>query len=570
MSYFAGIGLGSTIMPELLWAKAEQGADITASTIAAAEELAGLKFDDAERTMMLDGLKTQEARLEALHKVELNNSVSPAIVFDPLPPGKVIPRAGRKAMVRSPAQMRTLPLSDEDIAFLPITELSEFIRRGQLKPSRLTDIYLERLKRYDPVLRCVITLTEDRARAQAKKADAEIARGKYRGPLHGIPWGAKDLLAVKGYKTTWGAGPYKEQVIDEDATVVKRLDEAGAILLAKLTLGELAQGDMWFGGRTRNPWKVDSGSSGSSAGPASATSAGLVGFAIGSETLGSISSPSTVCGCSGLRPTYGRVPKSGAMALSWTMDKLGPICRSVEDCAIVLDSIYGPDGKDKSAIAAPYAWDAALSPKKLRIGFVRSAFETPLKDPKDEKNTLHLSKPWDDRALGVLRDEMKLQLIPVDLPDIPYDAMRIILTAEAAAAFDDLTRSNRDAELVQQSRFDWANTFRTARFIPAVDYINANRLRSKAIEAWDGLMKTVDVIVTPTSAANLSQLVATNLTGHPAVIVPNGFRDNGLPVSLTFLGGLFEEAKVLAVANAYQRATGFHKVHPAIPPTPAK
>jgi len=258
------------------------------------------------------------------------------------------------------------------------------------------------------------------------------------------------------------------------------------------------------------------------------------------------------------------------MALSWTMDKLGPICRSVEDCAIVLDSIYGPDGKDKSAIAAPYAWDATLSPKKLRIGYVLSAFETPLTDPKDEKSTLHLSKPWDDRALGVLKGEMGLNLIPVDLPDIQYDAMRIILTAEAAAAFDDLTRSNRDSELVQQSRFDWANTFRTARFIPAVDYINANRVRSQAIEAWDVLMKKVDVIVTPTSAQNLSQLVATNLTGHPAVIVPNGFRQDGQPVSLTFLGGLFEEATVLAVASAYQKATGFHKVHPAIPPTPAK
>ena len=570
MSYFASIGLGSTLMPELLWAKAESGAEINTAAIAAAEELAGLKFDDAERTMMLDGLKTQEARLEALHKVELKNSVSPAIVFDPLPPGKVIPRAVKKAMVRTPVTMRTLPMSDEDIAFLSVNELSEFIRRGQLKPSRLTEIYLERLKRYDPVLRCVITLTEDRAREQAKKADAEIARGKYRGPLHGIPWGAKDLLAVKGYKTTWGAGPYKEQVIDEDATVVQRLDEAGAILVAKLTLGELAQGDVWYGGKTRNPWKVDAGSSGSSAGPASATAGGLVAFAIGSETLGSISSPSTVCGCSGLRPTYGRVPKTGAMALSWTMDKLGPICRTVEDCAIVLDAIQGPDGKDNMAIAAPYNWDANLSPKKLRIGFVRSAFETPRLDPKDGKTTLHLSKEWDDRALGVLRDEMKLNLIPVEIPDVPYDAMRIILTAEAAAAFDDLTRSNRDAELVQQSRFDWANTFRTARFIPAVDYINANRLRTKAIAAWDELMKTVDVIITPTSAANLSQLVATNLTGHPAVILPNGFRQDGQPVSLTFLGGLFEEAKVLAVANAYQRATGFHKVHPAIPPTPAK
>lgn len=568
-AYFAGIGLGSTLLPGILWAQAAKGVEITTATIAAAEELAGLKFDDAEREMMVDGLKQQEVRIEALHKIELPNSVPPAIVFDPLPAGTLPPREKKAPFVRTATKTVTLPAADDEIAFLPVTALSDLIRRGKLKPSRLTDIYLTRLKTYDPVLRCVITLTEDRARAQAAQADKEIASGKYRGPLHGIPWGAKDLLAVKGYKTTWGAGPYKDQVIDEDATVVQRLDAAGAILLAKLTLGELAQGDMWFGGRTRNPWKVDSGSSGSSAGPASATAAGLVGFSIGSETLGSISSPSTVCGTTGLRPTYGRVPKTGAMALSWTMDKLGPICRSVEDCALVLDAIHGPDGKDKSAIAASFNYDATLPMRKLRIGYFKSAFELPVTDPKDEKRTLHPTKQFDDRALEVLK-RLGIDLIPVELPDIPYDPMRIILTAEAAAAFDDLTRSNRDAELVQQTKSDWANTFRQARFIPAVDYVNANRVRSTAIDAWDKLMKTVDVIVTPTNAANLPQLVATNLTGHPAVILPNGFRPDETPVSLTFLGGLFQEEKLLAVANAYQRATGFHLVHPAIPTTPAK
>ena len=569
MAYFASVGLGSTLLPGILWANASNGAEITASSIAAAEELAGLKFDDAERALMLDGLKTQQSRIEALHKVALDNSVSPAIVFNPMPVGKAAPQTRKKAMVRSRVALREYPTSHEELAFLPVTQLSELIRTRWIKPSRLTEIYLDRLRKYDPVLRCVISLTEERAIARAKVADSEIARGRYRGPLHGIPWGAKDLLAVKGYKTTWGAGPYKNQVIDEDATVVKRLDDAGAILIAKLTLGELAQGDTWYGGRTRNPWKVDAGSSGSSAGPASATAAGLVGFSIGSETLGSISSPSTVCGTTGLRPTYGRVPKSGAMALSWTMDKLGPICRSAEDCALVLDAIYGPDGKDKSAIDAAFNWDANLNLKKLRIGYVKAAFDIPVTDPKDEKRTLHPSKQWDDAALGVLR-KMGHDLHPIDLPDIPYDGMRIILTAEAAAAFDDLTRSDRDSELVQQTRGDWANTFRTARFIPAVDYINANRLRSKAIEAWDALMKRVDVIVTPTSAVGLSQLVATNLTGHPAVILPNGFRPDGTPVSLTFLGGLFEEDKILAVANAYQENTDFHRKHPTIPETPAK
>jgi Asp-tRNA(Asn)/Glu-tRNA(Gln) amidotransferase A subunit family amidase len=565
MSYFAGLGVSSTLFPGVLWAKLAAGADITVDTIASAEEVAGIHFDATERELMLDGLKQQEQRIEALHKVVLPNSVNPAIVFDPLPPGKKIVPEARRPMVRSKVTPRVVP-SDDELAFFPVTELSELVRTKRVTSVQLTQLYLARLKKYDPVLKCVISLTEDRALRQARAADAEIARGKYRGPLHGIPWGAKDLLAVRGYKTTWGAGPFKEQVIDADATVVQRLDDAGAVLVAKLTLGELAQGDIWFGATTKNPWKVDQGSSGSSAGPASATAAGLVGFAIGSETLGSISSPSTRCGTTGLRPTFGRVPRTGAMALSWTMDKLGPLCRSVEDCAIVLDAIYGPDGQDNSVIPAPYHWNAQLSPKSLRVGYVKSAFDTPLLDPADAKRTLHATKAFDDAALGVFK-RLGINLIPVDLPDVPYDAMRIILTAEAAAAFDDLTRSNRDNELVQQGKFDWPNTFRTSRFIPAVDYVNANRLRSVAIQKWDDLMRTVDVIVTPTGAANLSQLVATNLTGHPAVIIPNGFRDDGTPVSLTFLGGLFEESKVLAVARAYQEATGFHLKHPVVPLT---
>ena len=566
MSYFAGIGLGSTLFPGVLWAKISAGADITVETIASAEEVAGISFDPAERELMLDGLKQQEQRIEALHKVVLPNSVSPAIVFDPLPPGKTIVPEPRRPMVRSKVAHRAVP-TEEELAFLPVTELAELVRRKRVTSVQLTQLYLASLKKYDPVLKCVISLTEDRALRQAYAADGEIRAGKYRGPLHGIPWGAKDLLAVRGYKTTWGAGPFKEQVIDADATVVQRLDAAGAVLLAKLTLGELAQGDVWFGATTKNPWKVDQGSSGSSAGPASATAAGLVGFAIGSETLGSISSPSTRCGTTGLRPTFGRVPRTGAMALSWTMDKLGPICRSVEDCAIVLDAIYGPDGQDNSVIPAGYHWNAELSPKKLRVGYVKSAFDTPLTDPADAKRTMHATKPFDDAALDAFK-RLGVKLIPVDLPDVPYDAMRIILTAEAAAAFDDLTRSNRDNELVQQGKFDWPNTFRTSRFIPAVDYVNANRLRSVAIQKWDDLMRTVDVIVTPTGAANLSQLVATNLTGHPAVIIPNGFREDGTPVSITFLGGLFEEAKMLAVARAYQEATGFHLKHPIVPLTP--
>jgi len=567
MSYFAGVGLGSTLFPGVLWAKLAAGAEITVDTIASAEDVAGVHFDQAERELMLDGLKQQEQRIEALHKIPLANSVSPAIVFDPLPPGKKIEPAPRRPMVRATVALRARPADLEDLAFLPVAELSELVRRQRVTSLELTQMYLGRLKKYDPVLRCVISLTEDRALKQARAADAEIASGRYRGPLHGIPWGAKDLLAVRGYKTTWGAGPYRNQVIDTDATVVQRLDAAGAVLVAKLTLGELAQGDIWFDATTKNPWKVDQGSSGSSAGPASATAGGLVGFSIGSETLGSISSPSTRCGTTGLRPTFGRVPRTGAMALSWTMDKLGPLCRSVEDCAMVLDAIYGPDGRDNTVIDAPYRWDAKLSPKTLRIGYVKSAFDTAMSDPADPKRTLHATKKFDDAALDVFR-RLGINLVAVDLPDVAYDPMRIILNAEAAAAFDELTRSDRDKELVQQGKFDWPNSFRTSRFIPAVDYVNANRLRSIAIQKWDELMRTVDVIVTPTGAANLNQLVATNLTGHPAVILPNGFREDGTPVSLTFLGGLFEEGKLLAVARAYQEATGFHLKHPVIPLTP--
>jgi Asp-tRNA(Asn)/Glu-tRNA(Gln) amidotransferase A subunit family amidase len=566
MTYFSGVGLTSTLFPGVLWAKLAAGADITVDTIANAEEVAGLHFDPQERELMLDGLKQQEQRIEALHKIPLDNSVSPAIKFDPLPPGKKLTPMAHRPMQRSKVADRAIPANLEDLAFLPVSELSELVRRRRVTSTQLTQMYVARLKKYDPVLHCVISLTEERALKQAAAADAEISRGHYRGPLHGIPWGAKDLLAVRGYKTTWGAGPFKEQVIDTDATVVQRLDDAGAVLVAKLTLGELAQGDIWFGATTRNPWKVDQGSSGSSAGPASATAAGLVGFSIGSETLGSISSPSTRCGTTGLRPTFGRVPRTGAMALSWTMDKLGPICRGVEDCAFVLDAIYGPDGKDNTVIPADYHWNAQLSPRSLRVGYVKSAFDLPQLDPADPKRTLHATKQFDDAALDVLQ-RMGIHLIAVDLPDVPYDAMRIVLSAEAAASFDELTRTDRDKELVQQGKFDWPNSFRTSRFIPAVDYVNANRVRTIAIQKWDDLMRTVDVIVTPTVAANLSQLVATNLTGHPAVIVPNGFRDDGTPVSLTFLGGLYEEAKVLTVAKAYQDATGFHLRHPVVPLT---
>jgi Asp-tRNA(Asn)/Glu-tRNA(Gln) amidotransferase A subunit family amidase len=592
MGYFAAMGLGSTLLPGVLWARVADGAEVTAASVAAAAEIAGLEFDEQERTSLVEGLKRQLAQIEALHKVPIANEVAPAIRFDPRVPGTAsaalgTPRAGaapaRPAanaparMTRAPQRVTAVP-RDAELAFQPVAVLAELVRTRRVTPSQLTELYLSRIRAHDPVLKAVITVTEERARAQAKQLDDEIARGRWRGPLHGIPWGAKDLLAARGYKTTWGAGPYRNQTIDADAEVVKRLDAAGAILIAKLTLGELAQGDVWFGNgptdagpgettrqgqRTRNPWNTEQGSSGSSAGPGSATAAGLVGFAIGSETLGSISSPSTRNGVTGLRPTFGRVPRTGAMALSWSMDKLGPMCRGVEDCALVLDAIHGPDGADLTCLDAPFRWDATRPLRQIRVGYVKAAFDLPVADPQNAQRQLHATKPFDDAALAVLREKLGLALVPVELPSAPYDAMRLILTAEAAAAFDELTRSNRDKELVQQGPGDWANTFRTARFIPAVDYINANRVRTTMMQQWARLFETVDVIVTPTNASGLNQLQATNLTGHPAVVLPHGFTQAGAPVSLTFLGKLFGEAEMLRVAHAYQQATDFHLKRPA-------
>lgn len=547
LGYFSSLGLGSTLLPGVLWARLAEGADITVESIAAAAEIAGVELEEDERELMVEELRRQAERIAELHAVRLDNAVAPAFHFDPVPAGRSIPRASRRMRRSTPVVRRDAP-DDATLAFLPVHELSELVRSRVVTSERLTRLALERLRRHDAQLHCVVTLLEERALQQAREADREIAAGRWRGPLHGIPWGAKDLLGVEGAPTTWGAAPYRDQE-RPTATVVRRLDEAGAVLVAKLTLGELAMGDVWFGGMTRNPWKPEQGSSGSSAGSAAAVAAGLVPFSIGSETLGSISSPSTRCGTTGLRPTFGRVPRTGAMALSWSMDKLGPICRSVEDCAFVLDAIHGPDGQDRSVRDAGFTWDASLDVRTLRVGYFAELFERE-----------RPQKPFDDATLEVLRD-LGVRLQPVELPDLPYSPMRLILVAEAAAAFDELTRSGRDDELAQQGPNAWPNTFRAARFIPAVDYVNANRLRTIAMERWAELFDTVDVIVTPTSG---TQLLATNLTGHPAVILPNGFREDGTPVSITFLGGLFDEGRLLAVARAYQEATDFHRRRPPL------
>jgi Asp-tRNA(Asn)/Glu-tRNA(Gln) amidotransferase A subunit family amidase len=408
-------------------------------------------------------------------------------------------------------------------------------------------MYLERLKTYGPKFECVITITEELAIKQAQQADAEIAAGKYRGPLHGVPYGAKDLLATRGYKTTWGAMPYKDQMIDEDATVIKRLEQAGAVLVAKLTMGALAWGDVWYGGKTRNPWNLEQGSSGSSAGSASATAAGLVAFAIGTETWGSIVSPSTRCGVTGLRPTYGRVSRAGAMALSWSMDKIGPICRTVEDCALVFDAISGPDGIDQTVVDLPFNYNPNVKLGQLRIGYLKDAFE---------KDTVNVAN--NEAVLAKLR-ELGAELIPVELPDHPVSNLSFILSAEAAAAFDELTRSGKDDLMVRQIKNAWPNVFRTSRFIPAVEYIQANRVRYLVIQAMAKMMADIDVYVAPSFGSNL---LLTNLTGHPCVVVPNGFDKKGGPTSISFIGRLYDEATTLAVAKTYQDATDFHRRHP--------
>jgi Asp-tRNA(Asn)/Glu-tRNA(Gln) amidotransferase A subunit family amidase len=550
---FTAFGLGGTLLPGALWARLAGGAELTVETIACAEEIAGVSLAPEQRDLILEDLRQQRGQIEALRGVALANDVPPAIQFSPLLPGvSPAPPAARQAPVRSRVALRERPGNLEELAFLPVTELSELLRRRRVRSLELTQMYLGRIRRLDARLHAVVNLTEARALAQARAADEEIARGRYRGALHGVPWGAKDLLAVRGYPTTWGVEVYRERQLDADATVVRRLDEAGAVLLAKLSLGELAWGDVWFGETTRNPWKVDQGASGSSAGPGAATAAGLVGFTIGSETLGSISSPSTRNGVTGLRPTFGRVPRTGAMALSWSMDKLGPMCRSAEDCALVLDAIHGPDGEDLSAIAAHFRWDARVTPRRLRVGYFARAFDRPESE--------YPTRAFDHAALEVLR-AAGAQLVPLELPEMPYGAMSLILSAEAGAAFDAFTREGLVDTMKRQGRNTWPAVFRAARFIPAVDYINANRARTLAMQRWAELFRQVEVIVTPTSGA---QLTATNLTGHPALILPSGFRADGTPVSITLLGDLFGEAKLLALGHAYQQATDWHRRQPPL------
>ncbi len=549
-----------------------EGRQLTPDVLARAAEVAGLEFSAEERQMMLAGLVEQRDAYAALRAVALPNAVPPALRFDPRLPrertsGREAPRR-RPPPPRPSCRGRRYPdaTAAEELAFRPVTELSALLRGRQVTSRALTEMYLARLRRYDPYLHCVVTLTEDRALARADAADRELAAGRWRGPLHGVPWGAKDLLAVRGYPTTWGARPYQDQVLDVDATVVRRLDEAGAVLVAKLSLGALAWGDVWFGGTTRNPWNLEQGSSGSSAGSAAATAAGCVGFAIGTETWGSIVSPSTRVGASGLRPTFGRVSRHGAMALSWSMDKIGAIARSIEDCGLVLAAVHGPDGEDPTVVDAPFAWDRAADPRRLRVGYVRELFEGPIEvagegeEAERQRRRLEAQRRFDLAALDTLR-EVGIEPTPIALPsDLPVDALAFILSAEAGAAFDELTRSGRDDLLVRQVEQAWPNVFRQARFIPAVEYLQANRVRTLLMRELARVMADLDAYVVPSFGG--SNLLMTNLTGQPQLVVPSGFRDDGTPTSISFVGRRFGEAAALTLAQAFQDATDFHRRHP--------
>ena len=495
---------------------------LTVEIVQQAEKIMGLEFTPAEADSMLAKLKDNRKNFEDNRKIELKNEVSPALIFNPLPRGFEF---DKEVSSFKPSNLRTIkmPTDKNDLAFYSVRQLAELIRTKQISSIELTTFFLERLKKYDTQLACVVTLTEDLAIKQATQADAEIKAGKYRGLLHGIPYGAKDLLAKKGYKTTWGSVPYKDQVLDYDAVVIERLEKAGAVLCAKMTLGELASGDVWFGGKTKNPWDLKRGSSGSSAGSASAVSAGLLPFAIGSETLGSIVSPSSECGDTGLRPTFGRVPRTGAMALSWSMDKLGPICRTVEDCAIVFNQIYGKDGKDLSVMDAPFVFDGTKKDLKgIKIGYLQKDFEGKYANKSQDSLTLLMMK-----KLGA-------DLIPLELPSLPSNDISFLLSVESAAAFDDLTRSNRDDLMVRQTKNAWGNTFRAARFVPAVEYIQANRHRSLLIQDFHTKLKDLDVYLSPAFASK--NLTMTNLTGHPCVVFTQRISQRRSPHEYHFYG----------------------------------
>jgi len=508
-----------------------------------------LEYSNAEADSLIDNLNNYSQIIKGMHKTLPENNIPYPFAFNPVPYGVIKQRMTQKIVLPIRTGLR-MPKNKNDLAYYSIPELAGLIRSKQITSVELTKFFLDRLKKWGDTLECVITLTEDTALAQAARADEELKNGKYRGLLHGIPYGLKDLFAVKGYKTTWGTTPYKDQYVDEDAYVYKRLRFAGAVLCAKLSLGALAFNNKWFRGETKNPWNLKQGSSGSSAGSAAAVVAGLLPFAIGTETLGSIVSPATRCGATGLRPTFGSISRSGAMVLCWSLDKAGPMCRSAEDCAIVFNYIRGTDGKDAGSVDKYFLYDGVVNFKKLRVAYADNYFRRLAPDA-PERKVLDVYK-----TLGA-------DLKAVEFPDsavYPVNLISIILNAESAAAFDELTRTNRDDLIERQDKGFWPNSFRAARLIPAVEYINANRYRYNLCKAINDFMKDYDVVIVPSFAGR--QLAITNLTGHPVVVMPMGFNQNGSPLSITLIGNLYDEATILATAKAYQDKTDFNKKHP--------
>ena len=564
MGYLGAVGLGGTLLPGALLAVAQDAPEIKPEMVAAAARIAGVPLTPEAEKAIAEGLNRRGGLLQNfqdLRAMGLGNDTPSALVFNPVPAGTKLP-AGKSSLKTTKA-VASKPRTDEDLAFLPVARLAPLIKKREIKSVELTKLCLERLKKYDPVLHCVVTLTEDLALEQAGRADKEIAAGRYRGLLHGVPWGAKDLLAVRGYKTTFGASPYKEQTIDRNATVYERLTGAGAVLVAKLALGALAMGDRWFGGQTKSPWDLanaEQGSSGSSAGPAASVAAGLVPFAIGTETRGSIISPSSRCGVTGLRPSFGRVSRYGAMALSFSMDKIGPLCRAAEDCAIVLHAINGPDGRDNTVLDVPFAWDAGRDVRKLKVGYLKSDVEREITDdPKNPERVRRMkeAQAFAKASLEIIRG-LGVGLVPVDLPKMGSGPMDFLLTAEGAAAFDDLVRSAKlDLMSAEPERSGWVGSFRLHEFVPAVQYIQANRARYRLMETYQEFFKDLDVLIG-------SALGPTNLTGHPEIAFPQGFDSKGQPAALRLTGKLFGEADILLLAHAFQQKTDFHLKRPKL------
>lgn len=526
---------------------------VSKKDIVSAAKIFDLNYTQQEIDTMYDGVKENVLLFKMMHQQTLNNSVPMSMYQNPVLPGMVL--NSQQKVIKWPEVKCMLPKNKKELAYYSIEQLAYLLKSKKITSVALTQFFIDRVKQYGDTLQCMISLTEDLAMQQAKQADAEIAAGKYKGLLHGIPYGLKDLFAVKGTTTTWGAAPYKNQTIETDAYVYTRLREAGAVLIAKFTLGALAMGDYWYGGRTKNPWNLTQGSSGSSAGSASATVAGLVPFAIGTETWGSIVSPSSTCGATGLRPTFGSISRSGAMALSWSLDKVGPICRTAEDAAVVFNYIHGTDGIDPSAVNRPFNYRPSDDIKKLKIGYAKNYFDKITDTTRNEWKVLSTFK-----AMGVT-------LVPIVFPDsgvYSFNIMDAVISAEAAAAFDEFTRNNMDDQMTRQGVFDWPNTFRVARIMPAVEYVNANRHRYVLMQKVHAAMQQVDVLICPTRGSG-NQSAITNLTGQPVVCVPTGFdKRMNLPTSITFIGNLYDEANILLAAKAYQQATDWHEKHPTL------